>query len=289
MAISSFIPEIWSASLLENLKKTLVFGGVCNRDYEGDIANAGDTVHITSISRPTVRAYVPNQASLTVDEVFDASRALLIDQMNYAAFKIDDVDARQAAGNVLPAATLETSYALAESADRYIASLYTGIQSANAVSLTASPITVTGGSGVTAWTQVWDSILVPLSVKLDEANVPRANRWVVIPPWLQGALIRDDRFVRMDASGTTEGLRNGLVGRAAGFDILLSNNCPVPAANQSVVIAGTNSAITYAEQILKMEAYSPEASFSDAVKFLHVFGARLVRPDSLAYAVAASV
>ena len=286
MSIQSFVPEIWSASLLENLKKSLVFGGVCNRDYEGDIANAGDTVHITSISRPTVRAYVPNSQVIQVDELFDASRALVIDQINYAAFKIDDVDARQAVGNVLPAATLETSYALAESADRYVASLYTGIQSANQVSGT---ITVTGGAGVTAWTQVWDSILVPLSVKLDEANVPRAGRWVIIPPWLQGALIRDDRFVRMDASGTTEGLRNGLVGRAAGFDILLSNNCPSPGANQSVVMAGVNTAITYAEQILKMEAFRPEASFSDAVKFLHCYGAKLVRPDSLAYAVAASV
>lgn len=288
MSISSFVPEIWSASLLENLKKTLVYGGCANRDYEGDISQAGDTVHITSISRPTIRSYTPNSQTIVVDEIFDASRALVIDQMNYAAFKIDDVDARQAKGNVIPAATLETSYGLAESADRYVASLYTGIQAANQVA-PGSAITVTGGTGATAWTQVWDSILVPLSVKLDEANVPRQGRWVVIPPWLQGALIRDDRFVRMDASGTTEGLRNGLVGRAAGFDILLSNNCPVPSANQSVVIAGNNTAITYAEQILKMEAYRPEASFSDAVKFLHVFGAKLVRPDSLAYAIAASV
>lgn len=280
MSIQSFVPEVWSASLLENLKKTLVFGGVCNRDYEGDISQAGDTVHITSISRPTVRSYVPNSQVITPDELFDAGRALIIDQMNYAAFKVDDVDARQAAGNVLPAATLETSYALAEAADRYVASLYTGIQSANVVSA------VTVG---TTYNKVWDSILVPLSVKLDEANVPRAGRWVIIPPWLQGALIRDDRFVRVDASGTSEGLRNGMVGRAAGFDIMLSNNCPVPTTNQSVVLAGVNTAITYAEQILKMEAYRPESSFSDAVKFLHVFGAKLVRPDSLAYAIAQTV
>jgi hypothetical protein len=287
VSISQFVPEIWSASLLENLKKTLVYGGCANRDYEGDIAQAGDTVHITSISRPTIRSYTPNSQTIVVDEIFDASRALVIDQMNYAAFKIDDVDARQAKGNVIPAATLETSYGLAESADRYVASLYTGIQAANQVNAGAA-ITITGGTGATAWTQVWDSILVPLSVKLDEANVPRQGRWAVLPPWLQGAMIRDDRFVRVDASGVSEGLRNGMVGRAAGFDILLSNNCPVPSANQSVVIAGNNSAITYAEQILKMEAYRPEASFSDAVKFLHVFGAKLVRPDSLAYAVAAS-
>lgn len=280
MSIQSFVPEIWSASLLENLKKTLVYGGCANRDYEGDISQAGDTVHITSISRPTVRSYSPNSQTIVVDEIFDASRALIIDQMNYAAFKVDDVDARQAAGNVIPAATLETSYALAEAADRYVAGLYTGIQSANVVGTSGAPIVVNTG----AYNKAWDEVLVPLSVKLDEANVPRAGRWAILPPWLQGGMIRDDRFVRVDASGTSEALRNGLVGRAAGFDIMLSNNCPNPSAAQSIVIAGVNTAITYAEQILKMEAYRPEASFSDAVKFLHVFGAKLVRPDSLAYA-----
>ena len=285
MAISSFVPEIWSAALLENLKKNLVFGGLCNRDYEGEIANAGDTVRITSISRPAVSDYTPNSGTIVPSELFDAQRSLVIDQLKVVSFKVDDVDARQAAGNVLPAATLECSYALADVADQFVASLYTGIQSANAIT---GPIAVTGG-GTAPWTNVWDQILVPLSVKLDEANVPRQGRWVVIPPWIQGALIRDDRFVRMDASGTTEGLRNGQVGRAAGFDIIMSNNCPVPGANQSAIIAGVNTAITYAEQILKMEAFRPEASFSDAVKLLHVYGARLVRPDSLAYAIASSV
>lgn len=282
MSVQSFVPEVWSAALLENLKKSLVFGGLCNRDYEGEIANAGDTVRITSISRPTIQNYTPNVTAITPDELFTAQRTLVVDQVKYGAFKVDDVDARQAAGDLIGPATRETSYALADVADQFIASLYTGIQSANAVN---------SGSAVTVGTdydKVWDEILVPLSVKLDEANVPRQGRWAVIPPWLQGALIRDDRFVRMDASGTTEALRNGQVGRAAGFDIILSNNCPVPTNNQSVVIAGNNTAITYAEQILKMEAYRPEASFSDAVKFLHVYGARLVRPDSLAYAVAAS-
>lgn len=285
MSISAFIPEIWSAALLENLKKNLVFGGLCNRDYEGDIANAGDTVHITSISRPTVSDYIPNSTTINPAALFDAARTLVIDQLKYTAFEVDDVEARQAAGKVLPAATEEASYALADVADRFIAGLYTGIAAANTL---ATPVVVTGGTGATAWTQVWDSILVPLSVKLDEANVPRGNRWVVVPPWVQGALIRDDRFVRVDASGTSEGLRNGQVGRAAGFDIILSNNCPVPTTNQSAIIAGTTSAITYAEQIIKMEAYRPQSSFSDAIKMLHVYGAKLVRPDGLAYAVAQS-
>lgn len=38
MAIDNFIPTVWSARLLKNLQKTLVYGqpGVINRDYEGE-------------------------------------------------------------------------------------------------------------------------------------------------------------------------------------------------------------------------------------------------------------
>lgn len=284
MAINSFIPEVWSTSLLESLKKTLVYGGITNRDYEGEISQSGDTVRITSISRPTVGTYTPGSTTITPEQLVDAQRTLVIDQCKYWAFEVDDVDARQAAGDLIGPATREAAFALADVVDQYIAGLYTGIQSANAIT---TPVTVTGES-TEEWTRVWDDILVPLAVLLDEANVPREGRFAVIPPWLQGGLIRDDRFVRLDASGSPEALRNGQVGRAAGFDILLSNNCPVPSANQSVVIAGNTTAITFAEQIAKVEAYRPESSFSDAVKGLALYGAKLVRPDSLAYAIAAS-
>lgn len=281
MAISAFIPEVWSTALLEGLKKTLVYGGITNRDYEGEISNSGDTVRITSISRPTVGNYTPGSTTIVPEQLVDSQRTLIIDQCKYWAFEVDDVDARQAAGDLIGPATREAAFALADVVDQYIAGLYTGIQSANAV----GTVTIDGTTG-NEWTKVWDDILVPLSVVLDEANVPREGRFAVIPPWIQGALVRDDRFVRLDASGSPEALRNGQVGRAAGFDILLSNNCPAPAADQHVIIAGNTSAITFAEQISKVEAYRPESSFSDAVKGLALYGAKLVRPDSLAYAIA---
>ena len=67
MAITNFQPEIWAAQLLSSLKKTLVAAGpsVVNRNYEGQIANAGDTVRITSISRPTVATYTKDSTTIT--------------------------------------------------------------------------------------------------------------------------------------------------------------------------------------------------------------------------------
>src|SRR5690349_13358556 len=98
MAITRFRPEIWSAELLVALRKSLVFAqpGVVNRDYEGEISAAGDTVRITSISDPTIGTYTPNSTSITPEELTDAQRTLVIDQAKYFAFYVDDIDARQA-------------------------------------------------------------------------------------------------------------------------------------------------------------------------------------------------
>ena len=283
MAITRFRPEIWSASLLVALQKALVYAapGVVNRDYEGEITQAGDTVRITSISDPTIGTYSANVTSVVPEELTDAQRTLVIDQAKYFAFFVDDVDARQAKGNVIPTAMSRAAYKLADQADQFVAGLYTGIQSANAVN-SGSAITFTA-VGTTATEEFYNKVLVPLKVKLDEANVPTEGRWCVVPPWGHAMLLLSSLFSRFDGAGANAAGPNGLVGRAAGFDIRVSNNVPL-ISSDFAVIAGTDAGISFAEQINKTEAYRPEAKFADAVKGLYLYGGKLVRPDSLAYA-----
>ena len=273
----TFTPEIWSAMMLESLKKELVYGqpGVVNRDYEGEIRNMGDTVRIRSIGRPTIANYVKGSTTITPEQLTDAQRSLLINQAKYFAFEVDDIDAAQGPGGELEAGLMEAVYGLRDVADQFIAALYTEAQSTNQIG------TVSVTTGALAYTQ-----LRRLAVKLDEANVPRQGRYAVVPPWYHGLLLEEDKFVRVDASGTSEGLRNGTVGRALGFDILVSNNAPLVTGDDYAVMAGVPSAIAFAEQINKVETFRPEDSFSDAVKGLHVYGAKVVRPDAIATVVA---
>lgn len=80
-------------------------------------------------------------------------------------------------------------------------------------------------------------------------------------------------------------LQNGVVARAAGFDIYMSNNCFSKVATGTTtftVTAGDEGACTYAEQIVSTEAYRPEKRFADAVKGLHVYGAKVVDAKRLA-------
>lgn len=276
MAIS-FIPEVWSARMLVSLKKSLVYAGpgVVNRDYEGDIRGQGDTVRIRSISRPTIGTYTKNSTTITPETLTDAQRALYIDQAKYFAFELDDIDAAQSTGGELDGALMEAVYGLRDVADQYVAALYTGAQSANQLG------TVSVTTAALAYTQIRK-----LKVALDEANVPMEGRYVIVPPWYEGLLLEDDRFVRVDASGTSEGLRNGQIGRALGFNVLASNNAPLVTGDDYAVMAGHPSAISFAEQIASIETYRPESAFADAVKGLHVYGAKLVRPEAIATVIA---
>lgn len=281
MAIDRFIPEIWAAQLLTALEKSLVYAqpAVVNRDYEGDISEAGDTVRITSISDPTIGTYTPNSTTITPEELTDAQRTLVIDQAKYFAFKVDDVDKRQAKGDVMPEAMRRAAYKLRDVVDQYVAAFYTSVDSANKVN-SGSAVSIT--TGALAYTN-----LVNLSTELDEANVTTEGRWVVLPPWYHGLLLDNANFINAEKSADGGmALRNGFIGRAAGFDLYKSNNVVNVTGDDYAVLAGVNSAISYAEQINKVEAYRPESSFSDAVKGLHLWGAKVIRPDSLAYLLA---
>jgi N4-gp56 family major capsid protein len=277
MSVVQFIPEVWSAQLLSSLKKAEVFAGLCNRQYEGEISQAGDTVHITSISRPTVAAYVKDSTVIAPETLTDAQKSLIIDKAYYFAFEVDDIDKRQAAagGALMAEAAQEAAYALADAADLIIiAAMEAGVSSVTpdnaypATSRATSALCVEG--------------ILDIKTKLDEANVPQQGRWLVIAPWIQNRLMLDTRYITIDSLTGGSGFRNGQVGRIMGFDVILSNNLTLSdTVNDSTVIAGYPGAVTFAEQISKVEAYRPQGSFSDALKGLHLYGVKVVRPTGL--------
>lgn len=47
MAITNFVPDLWTAKILVALRKKAVAGSLVNREYEGEIKRMGDSVKIT--------------------------------------------------------------------------------------------------------------------------------------------------------------------------------------------------------------------------------------------------
>ena len=78
MAVTTFIPELWSARLLYALEKSHVATNLVNRNYEGVIANQGDTVHINSIGAITVKDYTKNTDIAAPDALTTTDQTLVI-------------------------------------------------------------------------------------------------------------------------------------------------------------------------------------------------------------------
>ncbi|MFF3558963.1 P22 phage major capsid protein family protein [Streptomyces sp. NPDC002574] len=273
-----FKPEVWSAQALVSLRKALVYAGpqIVNHDYEGEIKKLGDTVHIKMLGDVTVRTYNTGD-TITYEDLADAEMALKVDQSDYFAFKVDDVDKAQA-GDEMAKRTDAASWKMAEKVDTFVAGMYTQAQSANVISSTS----ITSGDAAY-------NALVDLKVKLDEANVETNGRYTVVPPWYHGLLLKSPNFINAEKSGSTEPLLNGQVGRAAGFNILLSNAVPIISANNYAVTAGVNGAISFVDQVTEMETLRLETTFASAVRGLHLYGAKVIRPDALAVLTASRV
>mgnify|MGYP003639903994 FL=1 len=132
---------------------------------------------------------------------------------------------------------------------------------------------------------------------LDQQNVDKDGRWLVIDPVLLEVLMDEDsRFLQADW-GDSGALRNGLtLSNWNGFRVYVSNNLPSvgtgPAttgtANQNtnygVIVAGHDSAVASAEQINKTETYRDPDSFADIVRGMHLYGRKILRPEAIATA-----
>lgn len=277
----TFIPTVWAARLLAALEKSLVYGqaNVCNRDYEGEIKAAGNTVKIASVGDVSIGDYVKNADIGDPEILTDSEQSLVIDQSKYFNFYVDSVDRAQQNVNVLDEAMRRSAFALREKADTYLAGLmHTAVPTANKIGSDTTPKVPTKDDAY--------EYLVDLGVLLDEANVPLESRFCVVPAWFHGLLLKDERFIKAGTLRSDRTLANGAVGEAAGFAILKSNNVPNITGAKYKIIAGHSIATSYVEQIVDLQTYKPEKRFGDAVKGLHVYGAKVVRPTALAELIA---
>lgn len=277
----TFIPTVWAARLLVALEKSLVYGqtNVCNRDYEGDIREAGNTVKIGSVGDVTIGDYTKDTDISDPEILTDSDQSLVINQSKYFNFYVDSIDRAQQNVNVLDTAMRHSAWGLREKADTYLAGIMdAAVPTANKIGSVTTPKVPTKDDAY--------EYLVDLGVLLDEADVPIDRRFVIVPAWFHGLLLKDQRFVKAGTAKSDKALANGEVGEAAGFSILKSNNVPNTTATKYKILAGHSIATAYVEQIVDLQTYQPEKRFGDAVKGLHVYGAKVVRPTALAELIA---
>ena len=263
MAITSFIPQVWSARLQQNLQKSLVFGKLCNRNYEGDITQWGDTVHINVLNDVTVKPYTPGAELADPEQLSGFDTVLSIDHGAYYHFYLNDVDAAQARADVMDTAMRNAAHQLAVDAENYI--LNTIREEAGLKPAMAMPTEEQGGLY---------ALLLEVKQALDFNDVPRYERKLILAPELESVLLQDNRFIT-GSSEAANHLAEGAIARALGFDIYISN------CLESEFVVMTPDAVTFANQITKVEAYRPEKGFCDCVKGLCLSGAKVTQPKAV--------
>jgi hypothetical protein len=281
MTLENFIPEVWSARLLENLNNAHVYANLCNRDYEGEVKALGDTVKINSVGNPTIGDYTKNSDIAAAETLTDAQTTLAIDTAHYFNFQVDDVDKVQGKPKVMNSAMENAAWGLSDKVDTSLAGLHSAVPAGNKIGADAASAKF--GLILTAGSAMYD-YLVDLKTILDDNNCPDdGRRWAVFPNWAEGAMLKDSRFVNATELGNQVRTR-GLIAQAAGFNIYKSNNITNDAQTVKTyrVLAGHPNAWSLVEQIIEVEAYRPQLRFADAVKGLLVYGKKVVRPSLLA-------
>jgi len=302
----NFAPSIFSQKVLKFFRRASVAEDITNTDYTGEIENFGDTVNIIKEPTLTVTAYqrgsVVNPQDLADDQI-----TMTVDQANAFAFKIDDIEERHSHVNFEALATSSGAFALKRKFDANIlqamsdgagiagaddASLSGGLTTTNTALGTASaPINVEADdAGI--------NLMLLMARVLDDQSVPEENRWFVAPPIFYEKMFQaGNKMAEVQVTGdASSNLRNGLAtpGTLAGFRCYKSTALNSTAgtdqvtlsgvatdASENVIMAGHISSTSTASHIAKTEVVRSTESFSDVVRGLHVFGRKVLRPESI--------
>lgn len=273
-SLANFVPEVWSKKLQKNFDSNAVFPKLVNRDFEGEIKNAGDVVHIRSFGDITINDYTRN-TTINFEDLSDPMDDLVIDQQKYFAFKVDDLDKAQTNIDILEGYVKRAAVAIRNVVDKRLHNHYADVNASNIIGTSGAPITLTEANVY--------GYLVDLSKLMDDANIPTEGRHLVVNPAVKGILLKSDEFTRATSLGDKV-VTNGMIGNVAGFTIHVSTNLNTVSTN-TPLLAFTRDFITYASQVVKIERVRPSDMFADAVKGLYLYGSKVASNHDKAGAV----
>ena len=327
-----FSPTIYSKKVQKQFRRTAVAEAITNSDYFGEIKNFGDSVKIIKEPEITISAYARG-TQLTPQDLQDSDFYLVVDRANSFIFRIDDIEKQQSHVNWMDLASNRAAYDMSMVYDRDILGYMTGYEYNESTGVWTARTTAVGSKaestadsdellGIHKLTRAdfvsggssSDSIAVgvsgtydatPLQIlnrmnrKLDEQNVPKDGRYVVLDPVFieklmdeNSKFINNDYFANQNAGGQ---LTNGKLvqNKIRGFEIYESNNLPVlgtgpgtidnngSSSNFGVILAGHMSACATAQQLEKTEHYRDPYSFGDIVRGMHLYGRKILKPQAL--------
>lgn len=123
----NFSPVIYSKQVQLAFRKASTVEDITNSDYFGEIANMGDSVKIIKEPEVSVQAYARG-TQITAQDLDDEDFTLVVDQANYYAFKIDDIEAAHSHVNFMQMASDRAAYRLRDNYDQDVLAYLSGFQ-----------------------------------------------------------------------------------------------------------------------------------------------------------------
>ena len=292
---SFFLPKVYSKQVLNFFRKASVVEAITNTDYAGEIAAFGDTVRIIKEPVITVDQYERGQ-DITTTKLTDQEITLIVDIANAFKFIVDDIETNMSHVNFREVATSSAAYSLRDAFDQgVLATMFAGVSSSspdhvlgtdNATDLAAGTFDGTGNLDIGFASGEHDPIdvMARMARLLDEQNIPEEGRWFVANPEFYEQLAQSSsKLLSVDFNAGQGSIRNGLVssGKLRGFDMYKSNNIAATSNAAGKCLAGHMSSTATAQTITSTEVLRDPSSFGDIVRCLHVYGAKVLRPEAL--------
>ena len=255
MAVTNFIQSIWSKKIQDDLELKCKLVDNCLRDYEGDVKQAG-SVKILGVGEPTIGAY-DSTTDITIEEMSDKGQMLTIDQANYFAFYVDDVNQAQSVPGLKEKYQEKAVHGLAVARDTYVANLIKGATNSTvATNLTQDAVK----------TAIDNAIVALRERNFDEEGV------IEITPAVYNVF--KNCLITL-STNNPEYIKKGIVGMYDDFNVVMSNNMAKDGSHAYCAVRG-KKAIAFAGQINEVEALRAEKRFKDIIRGLDTFGAKVI-------------
>lgn len=263
MSYTNFKPIVWSQFIQRELEKKCRLVEDCWKQFEGE-ARHGKQVKVLGVGEVSIGDY--DGTSIGAPEtVEDKSVILDIDQAKFFNFMVDDVDRAQSVPGLMETLIKEATHKMAQTRDSYVASLAAQSEAVTEAGAVSTP---------EAAKEALDKAL--LSLRENDVDLEDEVVIEIAPFFYQ--LLRDQLAALK--TNNDELIAKGVVGMYDNCQVKLSNNLYTDGTDTYMMVR-TKRAIAFAGAIDKIEAYRPETLFSDAMKGLNVYGAKIVRPKEL--------
>lgn len=277
MSVQHFIQTIWSKKIQDDLEEKCKLVQDCTREYEGDCQYA-QTVKILAVGDPTIGNYTG--ADITIEEMSDSSQDLVIDVQKYFAFEVKDVDKAQSVPGLPEKYQQKSVNALALAREKHIGALVAGKAQTTANEVAGNDTYKEGAKKtVTATAKTKGAIKAALDdaiVTLRENNFDDSGVIELDP---RSYKTFKDELIELKTAND-EMIRRGVLAEYDGFQVKSTNNVYRDSTHVYCIVRSKN-AIAFAGQINEVEAGRMEKRFSDYVRGLDTYGAKIIAQDEL--------